>query len=65
MTGALRIGGALAADEDGATSIEYALLAAMIAMVLIAVVTSIGGTLGGVFTRTNADLITYMPASAP
>ena len=65
MTGVLRIGGALAADEDGATSIEYALLAAMIAMAILTVVISIGDTLGGVFTRTNADLITYMPTSAP
>ena len=33
MTAFLTIGGALAAEEDGATSIEYALLAAMIAAV--------------------------------
>ena len=38
MTAFLRIGGALAAEEDGATAIEYALLAAMIAAVLITVV---------------------------
>jgi pilus assembly protein Flp/PilA len=65
MTAILRTFGALAADEDGATSIEYALLAAMIAKEIFTDVTTIGDTLGGVFTRTNADLITYMPASAP
>ncbi len=65
MTAFLRLGGALVADEDGATSIEYALLAAMIAAVIITAVSSIGGTVGGIFTRTNADLITYMPAGAP
>ena len=65
MTAFLTIGGALAAEEDGATSIEYALLAAMIAAVLITIVSSMGTTVGGVFTKTNTDLITYMPASAP
>jgi len=65
MTAILRTGCALAADENGATSIEYALLAAMIAMAILTVVSTIGDTLGGVFTRTNADLITYMPASVP
>ena len=65
MTAFLTIGGALAADEDGATSIEYALLAAMIAWCILTVVSSIGTTVGGVFTKTNTDLITYMPAAAP
>ena len=65
MTALLRIGGALAADENGATAIEYALLAAMLAMVILAAVSSIGQTVGGIFTRTNADLLTYMPATAP
>ena len=63
MTAIRRIGGALAAAEDGATAIEYALLAAMIAAVLITVMSSLGGTVGGVFTKANTDLITYMPAS--
>jgi pilus assembly protein Flp/PilA len=62
MTALLRIGAALAAAEDGATAIEYALLAAMIAMAILVAVTSIGRTVGGVFTKTNDDLTTYMPA---
>ncbi|MFO1143326.1 MAG: Flp family type IVb pilin [Amaricoccus sp.] len=65
MTAWLTIGGALAVEEDGATSIEYALLAAMIAAVLITIVSSMGTTVGGIFTAANTDLITYMPASAP
>jgi len=36
-------------DESGATAIEYGLLAAGIALVLITVVTTLGTTLQGVF----------------
>ncbi|GAM98050.1 hypothetical protein U91I_01680 [alpha proteobacterium U9-1i] len=38
------------ANANGATSIEYALVASLIGMVIIAAVTSIGGSLGGTFT---------------
>jgi pilus assembly protein Flp/PilA len=65
MTALLRTGAALAAAEDGATAIEYALLAAMIAMAILVAVTSIGKTVGGVFTKTNDDLTTAMPAVEP
>lgn len=36
-------------DEDGATAIEYGLLAALIALLIIVGVTAIGGSLANVF----------------
>lgn len=36
-------------DEEGATAIEYGLIAGLIAVVLIAVLTALGGTLEGKF----------------
>ena len=65
MTAILRIGGALAADEDGATAIEYALLAAMIADGDPDRPWLARDDRGRLFTTANADLITYMPAGAP
>jgi pilus assembly protein Flp/PilA len=43
-------------DESGATAIEYGLIAAGIAVVIIAAVQTLGGTLNGVFTNINAAL---------
>jgi len=37
-------------DEEGATAIEYGLLAGLIAVVIIVAVTSVGGHLNNVFT---------------
>jgi len=39
------------ADEDGATAIEYGLLAALIAVVIIAGVTGIGSNLENTFLK--------------
>ena len=36
-------------DEEGATAIEYGLLAGLISIVIIAAVTQIGGYLKGIF----------------
>ncbi|HEY4126007.1 MAG TPA: Flp family type IVb pilin [Rhizomicrobium sp.] len=44
---------AFAANESGATAIEYALLAAMITVGTIAAITSIGTTLSGTFTAVS------------
>ena len=45
----------LARDERGATAIEYALLLALLAMVMLGVLNSLGFTLAGVFdTVSNA-----------
>lgn len=43
-------------DEEGATAIEYGLLAALIAVVIIAAVTTIGGTLQTTFENVNTQL---------
>ncbi len=36
-------------DEDGVTAIEYGLIAALIAVVIIVAVTAVGGSLRGTF----------------
>ena len=54
----------LATDDTGATAIEYALLAAMIAAVILTTVGSLGTTVGQLFGTANSELITYMPATA-
>ncbi len=46
--------GRLLKQEDGATAIEYALLAGMIALVIIASVGLIGTNLSGIFTNVSA-----------
>jgi len=40
-------------DEEGATAIEYGLIAALIALVLIAALTSLGGSLSDKFGEIN------------
>ena len=45
-----------AQDESGATAIEYGLIAALISVVIIAAVTTLGGTLQGVFEDINEGL---------
>jgi pilus assembly protein Flp/PilA len=48
-------------DESGATAIEYGLLAAGIALVLITIVIQLGSTLNGVFTGINSGLAPLAP----
>ncbi len=43
-------------DERGASAVEYGLLVAGIAAVIVAVVFLLGGTLNGVFSKTNASI---------
>jgi len=43
-------------EEEGATAVEYGLLAALIAGVIIASVMSLGGTLNGEFTALDTDI---------
>jgi pilus assembly protein Flp/PilA len=50
----------LAADESGATAIEYALLASLIAGVLIGIVASVGQTVGGLFDNAETELLEHM-----
>ena len=47
---------ALGRDESGATAIEYGLLAALIAVVIIGAVMSLGTTLQGVFSTIDTEL---------
>ena len=43
-------------DESGATTIEYGLIVALIAVVIIAAVTAIGGTLNETFNTSDTEL---------
>ncbi len=43
-------------DEDGATAIEYGLIAALIAVAIIAAVRTLGTTLSGTFTSVSNEL---------
>jgi pilus assembly protein Flp/PilA len=43
-------------SEDGATAIEYGLIAAGIALAIIAVVNGLGSNLNGMFTSINSSL---------
>jgi pilus assembly protein Flp/PilA len=45
-----------AKDEDGATAIEYGLIAALIAVVIIAAVSSVGTNLNKTFTTIGTKL---------
>jgi pilus assembly protein Flp/PilA len=50
-------------DESGATAIEYGLIAAGIALAIITIVQTIGGTLLGKFTSLSDKLSAAAPAS--
>ena len=43
-------------DQRGATAVEYGLLVALIAGVIIATVTIFGNTIAGIFTSVNTKL---------
>lgn len=43
-------------DEDGATAIEYGLIAGLIAVVIVVAVSNLGGTLNGIFESINTSL---------
>lgn len=45
-----------AKDESGATAIEYGLIVALIAVVIITAVTTLGTKLNGAFTKINGKL---------
>lgn len=53
MKKAMQYFGALVVDEEGATAIEYGLMAALIAAVIISVVTALGSKVLGLFSTTN------------
>lgn len=43
-------------DKHGVTAIEYGLISALIAVVVIALLTGIGQSLNTIFSRVNANL---------
>jgi pilus assembly protein Flp/PilA len=43
-------------DEDGATAIEYGLIAALIAVAIITAVTAVGGELATTFSEVDSAL---------
>ncbi len=48
----------LKTDLHGVTALEYGLIASLIALVVIAGVTSLGGNISGVFARVAAQVST-------
>jgi len=50
------------ADEQGATAIEYGLLAALISVVIITAATAVGTNLNAIFTGIAAKLLAATPA---
>jgi pilus assembly protein Flp/PilA len=54
---------AIAADQDGATAIEYGLIAGLIAVAIIAAVTLVGTNLSGLFNTVAGDVATATPSS--
>lgn len=43
-------------DERGATAVEYGLLVALIAAVIVGVVVTLGGKIKGAFTTVNSSI---------
>jgi len=43
-------------DENGATAIEYGLIAALVAVAVVGALTSLGTGLNGLFAKVNTDL---------
>jgi pilus assembly protein Flp/PilA len=52
-------------NEDGATAIEYGLLAALIAVAIILIVGQLGGELNETFTAVEGDLATANSGTPP
>jgi pilus assembly protein Flp/PilA len=48
-------------EEKGATAVEYGIMVALIAVVIIVAVSTLGGQLGDLFTGVNSD-IAHPPA---
>jgi pilus assembly protein Flp/PilA len=49
----MRLVKSLMRDDTGATAIEYGLIAALIAVALITVITNVGTSVRGTFTKVN------------
>jgi pilus assembly protein Flp/PilA len=51
----------LRADRRGATAIEYGLIAALIVIAMMTGLSSLGGGVGGMWTKLSTTTNTYMP----
>lgn len=51
-------------DEDGATAIEYGLIAGLIAVVIIAAVTTLGGNIKAIFCKISAEILSTVKVGA-
>ncbi|TLM85468.1 Flp family type IVb pilin [Pseudarthrobacter sp. NamE2] len=51
-------------DEKGATAVEYGIMVALIAVVIIVAVSTLGGTLNGMFETVSTDIKTPPTAVA-
>ncbi len=49
------------ADEDGATAIEYGLLASLIALAIVGGATALGASIDGLFTTVSETLDDVLP----
>lgn len=54
----------LRTEEKGATAVEYGIMVALIAVVIIIAVSTLGGTLTGLFEDVNTDIVTPPTAAA-
>lgn len=45
-------------DEKGATAVEYGIMVALIAVVIIVAITTLGGTVKDTFTQTRCSMVT-------
>lgn len=52
-------------EEDGVTAIEYGLIAALIAVVIITAVSTVGDNLVATFDAVSAELTQAAPTPAP
>jgi len=55
----------LVRDEQGATAIEYGLIAALIAVAAIGAMTQLGSTLSGTFNNVNSEMLPGTGTAAP
>ena len=54
---------AFAREEEGATMVEYGIMVALIAVVCIGAVITLGGSVNGVFNTINSKLTAALPAA--
>ena len=50
-------------EEKGATAVEYGIMVALIAVVIIVAVSTLGGTLDGLFQDVNTQIAPTAPAT--